>query len=233
MSDNIPHTHPSYGMLGFSRVHSPGGATLFGSSVPCTNFIRITLKKGVLEDSLHHEFFYGKEILAQVDLSPAQFAEAITCMNNGDGSPCTIRFVKGENAEIFKNCPYEPRFEQYERDFDEKCTEINETVNQLMQDAANILSEKTVKKSDIKILQGLLSKLSVELNSNLSFVRTSFDEYLNKSVSDAKQEIDAFLQHRIMAVGAMAIQNSPELLTEEPISADQLQIKGDDTDENG
>lgn len=218
MSEN-KQTHPMYGVIGISRT-TGGAHNLFGSSVPCNSTIRITLKRSEVERDCHTEWFHGKENLFEIAMSPAQFAEMITNMNCGEGVPCTIIYDgTTQTYRPLAECPYEPQFDQYNNEFKETCKNINHDVNAMIKKAEDILSQKTVKKSDINTLMALLGALSTDLNSNLPFVQESFNEYLNNSVSDAKQEIDAFMQHRLMQYGVDTLkkiettnkENRPEL----------------------
>lgn len=81
--------HPCYGVLGFSR-RSGGVAPLFGSSIQHGDTICMTLKHGELERHLNNDHYFGKGVIAGVEMSYSQFAKTITAMNVGDGVPCTI-----------------------------------------------------------------------------------------------------------------------------------------------
>ena len=205
------NTHPMYGMISFSRAGYGGTQNLFGSSVPCNTVINIRLKKGYVERDLNHEWFTGRECLFEVALSPAQFAEAITNMNCGDGVPCTIRYNSAEKQKYNLNdCPYEPQFTVYAHEFTKTCQSANENVNKLIGNAKALLNQKNIKKSDINELIQVLNKISRELNSNLPFVQSSFNEYLNKSVDEAKQEVEAFIQHRLTQLGVESVKQLNE-----------------------
>lgn len=211
---NDKNTHPMYGMISFSRASGGGSSNLFGSSVPCNTVINIRLKKGFVERDLNHEWFTGRDTLFEVALSPAQFAEAITNMNCGDGVPCTIRYNDAEKQyHNLNDCPYEPQFTVYEHEFSETCQSANNNVNKLIDDAKALLNQKSIRKSDVNELIKVLNKLSQELNSNLPFVQSSFNEYLNQSVSDAKQEVEAFIQHRLTQLGVNSVKQLAEINT--------------------
>ena len=212
MSENRKaETHPMYGMLGFSRVNSPGGKTLFGSHVECNNYVEVTLKSAKLERSLNQEWFFGDKIIAQVALSPAQFAEAITCMNNGDGVPCTIIFGPDGHHRLMDN-PYKPDYECREQEFKETCSDINQNVQAAISKATGILAQKTVKKSDLKEVISLLNKATQEMTSTIPYMQKSFHETVQNDISEAKQEIEAFIQHRMMSIGALAVEEKQRTL---------------------
>ena len=78
-------THPAYGMLSFSR-RSGGKQSLFGSSIEHKDVIAMTLRHGEVTRNLSSDWYHGTEVIAEVEMSYAQFAEAITSMNMGSGS---------------------------------------------------------------------------------------------------------------------------------------------------
>lgn len=213
-------THPSYALVSFSRCSHAADRHMFGSSVPCASFIRCTVKSGRRERDLNNEWFFADDTLIEFELSPAQFADAITNMNVGDGVPCTLRYIKGENDnnKLRRDCPYEPKFDVYEREFKEECISVNSKILDAINKASEILEAKAVRKSDVREVQNLLSQIARDLTSNIPWVQAAFNEYLEKSVSDAKQEIAAFMTHQITNLGIEALQEKSGLtpITYEP-----------------
>lgn len=90
---NKRKTHPAYGMLSFSR-RTGGKQSLFGSSIEHKDVIAMTLRHGEVDRQLNRDWYHGTEVIAEVEMSYAQFAEAITSMNIGTGVPVTIRFTE-------------------------------------------------------------------------------------------------------------------------------------------
>ena len=77
-------THPSYGMVQFSRV-TGGNCRLFGSALEGHNHrieLRIFEAEMHIDHDLHMERPYGKGQIIEVALSAAQFAELLTTMNS-------------------------------------------------------------------------------------------------------------------------------------------------------
>lgn len=105
MKDETVETHESYGMVGLSRFTCGGGKgmNLFGSSIQHYSGMTLTIREAVKRRNLNREWYGGRRIIAEVTLSPAQFAEMIMTPNVGDGVPCTINFVTGEGTKA--ECP--------------------------------------------------------------------------------------------------------------------------------
>lgn len=94
MEDHTTETHPSYGQLEISRVTSNKGVPLYGTSSKFKEIIRLSIHRSELCRSLHRSWYFAKDPIVEVDMSPAQFAEAITSLNNGSGIPVTIRKIE-------------------------------------------------------------------------------------------------------------------------------------------
>jgi hypothetical protein len=97
MSDKLcqnKEEHPSYGQLSITRISSNSRTPLYGTSNECREYIRITIMQSELHRDLHRSWHFGGDPYIEVIMSPAQFAEAITSLNIGDGVPVTITRVR-------------------------------------------------------------------------------------------------------------------------------------------
>lgn len=200
--------HESYGMLGFSRV-SGGHSNLFGSSIKHQQTIRMVLKHAVKERGLNRDWYYGKKQIVEVEMSQNQFAELITSMNVGDGVPVTIRWLNGKSME---NCPEENKRELFEKEFEDRMIELNERLGKLTEDAERILNEKSApKKSDKELILKQLQSFRQELSSNIPFVASQFNEQMDKTVAEAKGEVEAFVMNKVHSLGIEGLK--AEMLT--------------------
>ncbi|KKK54100.1 hypothetical protein LCGC14_3088120, partial [marine sediment metagenome] len=83
------YEHPSFGTLAFHRS-SGGKQALFGSSIEHHNCIGITISKAEYNRHIGTEYIFSKETIVKAEMSPTQFADAITGFNSGCGSPITL-----------------------------------------------------------------------------------------------------------------------------------------------
>ena len=95
MAFNNKERHPSYGMLQFNRT-SGGKTALFGSSIQHSDTIMMRLRQGEVSRDINNDWFFGADVIVEVEMSYSQFAECITSMNMGSGVPVTIRYIKGQ-----------------------------------------------------------------------------------------------------------------------------------------
>ena len=168
--------HPSYGMLSFHRV--TGAATpLFGSSIQHRDTIRLTLKEGEVKRSLNKDWYFGGKELFEVEMSLSQFAELITSLNMGDGIPVTI--LSTETQKRIKSCPFESKAELHQKEFQEHLRKTYEKSRVLLRQVKERFSTKKALK---------------------------FQEQMEKTVQEAKGEIEAFYQNRVMEASKQGLQ---------------------------
>jgi hypothetical protein len=197
------HEHPSYGMISLSRSMNSNAGRLFGSSLKSHYAtIRLAIAPGQWEHSLHEDrYFAGTSELIEIELSAAQFAEAITSLNVGGGVPCTIRHI---NFKRIDDPPdIETEVERVKSKFED---DLKDMVIVLKEQRADI--EKVTANLPEKARQKLRIALDVmiqQLTSNIPFVMEQFNEASERVVTAAKHEIEAFTMHALHAVGLEAI----------------------------
>ena len=98
MPDDEKKRHPAYGCLQFSRIG--GRRRLWRRNYDAAGYIRLSIHTASLwTRELDEDDIWPEEMIVEVDLSAAQFAEAITHMNYGHGVPCTISRLQGAPVE--------------------------------------------------------------------------------------------------------------------------------------
>lgn len=202
--DTFERTHPSYGMLAISRTHGGTGQTrLFGSSLAAHyGTIRLTISRAVWRHELHRDWYHDQNQLIEIEMSAAQFADAITSLNQGAGTPCTIRMIAGHPK--IDPPPDHATEAEYIRDtfdaslggFIEKAREYRKAIEKHTEK----LSEKA--RREIKIA---LDVIEDQMASNVPFVIKQFNEATTKIATAAKAEVEAFVSGTIRAAGLQSI----------------------------
>lgn len=196
--------HPAFGMIGFSRV-SGGENTLFGSSIKHNDRIVMTLKHGEQDRHLHDDWYYGRGLITEVEMSYSQFAECISTLNVGDGVPCTIRFTEKDG-----NIPYikenNSKREQFRNEFSNTISKAMEQVQaQINQIQESIDNKKNLGVKDRKEIISQLRQVKYNIGSNLDFCVEQFDEQMDRTALEAKGEIEAFCQNKINSIAQAAL----------------------------
>lgn len=185
-NDRIVKTHPSFGMISFSRISGSSGP-MFGSQIEVGSFIRLAITEADETWHLHQKWRHGGKRIIELDLTNAQFAEAITTMNRGEGIPSTLRFVKGDGH--IPGFIGEPTLhEQIQADVKEAGASIVERADKLAADMAKLLAESGLSKAKQAALQASLAMLRQDLTANMPFIIDQHAEAVEKITADAKTE---------------------------------------------
>jgi hypothetical protein len=201
--------HESYGLVKFSRVNWGGKRTLFGSAIrDHHNTIQLTISRATVEHDLGSNHYYDKfPAIVEIELSAHQFAELLTTMNIGTGTPCTILSVGKDAMEDppYQTLESEKIVSSFENDSKTFATEIVNNIKELRK----ILDDKKpLKVSEKKIISGLLDKIERELVANTPFRAEMFKEAAEKMIASAKAEVDSWINQAIQWSGIKALREN-------------------------
>jgi hypothetical protein len=212
MNEDKREQHPTYGFIQVSRV-SGGSGTHFLSGVKTHSSIRVTIGRAEKWTSAsEEERMFANEQLVEVSLTPSQFADMITNLNNGMGTPCTIRYVGREHqGEVPTQTTL---MERQKEAFKERISAFAETLKAQKQSVRDLLEKKSLNKEDRKALSNILERSILEVESNLPFMLVMFHEAAEKATSRAKQEIEAYAAH-VLKADRSVLPADPILMLEE------------------
>lgn len=220
--DEFEREHPSYGIL---HIHRTSGGThairLFGSPL-ATHYgtIRLSISKGKWLHGLHHDRFYGmSKDFIEIEMSAAQFADAITSLNIGSGTPCTIRYVGGER--VAEPPDYATEAEHIRDSFENSLSRYTAKAREYRRRIEELTSKLSSKaKEEIRIA---LDVIEDQLASNVPFVVKQFQEATTRITTAAKAEVEAFVTGVVRAAGLQSIAEGrlPSLLPGNEERADE------------
>lgn len=195
--------HPSYGMLGFYRTQGRN-ISLFGSSIKHNDIIVMRLKHGEVKRELNRDWYHGNELIAEVQMSYSQFVEAISTMNVGDGVPCTISFT--QNDGVIESPSFVNQKKIYEKEFETHLFDINNEINSVINDVETLFdTKKSIGKYDRNEILDKLRHLKMEIGANSKFIYKQFNEQMDKTVMEAKGEVEAFAQNKLLSIANAAL----------------------------
>ena len=217
--------HPSFGLVGLSRRTSSGVTPLFGSNIQHQHTITLTIKRAENNRHLNRDWFHGREQLIEIELSGSQFSELITSFNMGDGVPCTIRQIGNKSLP---DPPYENPIDIFQKEFASKMNNLGIECQSLIEDCLKMLKEKaTIGKADRDFIAKSIASLMQQIQSNVPFVAEQFNESMNKTVSQAKTEIETFVTNKMISIGIDVTKTNPDLFLKGTKIDDNKQIDGD------
>lgn len=195
--------HPSYALASFSRV-SGGKRCLFGTSIENSQTITLTIKKATHKRSLNNDWFHGGNDIVEVEMSSNQFNELITSFNKGEGVPVTLRYL---NGEIYPYPSFRSKADAFQDEFAAKMHNIGVKLQMLTDVSERILKTKgTVKEAEKKEILAEIASLKMELVSNIPHISGQFNETLQKTVLEAKSEIENFIESKVRHLGLEQMQ---------------------------
>lgn len=188
--------HESFGTISFSRISGSHNDPLFGSSITHNNMVMMEVHEAERRRHLHREWIHEGRLLLRLMLSPSQFAEAMINLNVGGGTPATLEYVVGDGKQR-REPPPNPRVrEQFDAEVGETVRDVVKRIDDAIE-AARRVGDKDRLKS---IRQQLLA--------NLPFLEEQFARQMDKTVTEAKAEVEAFITAREQYMGVEAIQSS-------------------------
>lgn len=195
-------TTPDYkAIVQFSRME--GKYFLYNSAAEHHSVVRLTISTAREHD--RGDFTVGimpDRDLVEVYLSPAQFAEAITTLNVGVGTPCTLTYLNGNR--ITPPARQETVHEKYH---DATDTALNKIVEQCKAMIEEIESANISKKLKAELAVHA-QKIVKVIDDELPFIAKMFHERLEKLQQEAKAEVAAYLDMAMASHGQLSLPSS-------------------------
>ena len=195
--------HPSFGTISFSPTQG-GSQALFGSSIKHNNAILLRISHAEKHISNATEHVFSRGTIVEAYMSPTQFADAITGHGSGGEAPITLQFTEKDGRID------QPSFENkrllFEKEFFQRANAIVEQINETIEKA-----------KDKKIPRWLVHDMEVTkgwLKSNIPYLAEQFAEQMNKTVTEAKAEVEAYVTSVIHQTGLQALEDMKPQITE-------------------
>ena len=191
------------GMISWSKT-SGSARALFGTEIDTANPIKLEICHAEENRELSRNWYFSKKQIVEIELSPIQWAEFLTS-GNTSGVPCTIKYLNGERMSDPKsstimedyNNEVEEQFDEFGKSFDKVAETLKEQID----------SNKPMGKKALEELLRKVEILRTNTVANVNFVKDSFKEDMNKIVTKAKSEFNAYVENRIHEIGIESLKN--------------------------
>lgn len=186
------------GIINISRISGGSSNRFVGSTVPSDTAIRIQIRQAEkYSDEFNKEKFYSKSNIVEVEMTPNQWAELITTLNYGTGTPCTITRVGGE--EIHQTYETESVFEYYNDKLKDRFLDVQSGFEESFKDAKEILdNKKSITKADRDTIRRAYNQLERFFGDSAPFMQKLFKEDIQKHTVDAaiafKNDMDSIIK---------------------------------------
>ena len=192
MKDPIQRdTHESYGTIVFSRVTMPE-TPLFGSSILHSAGVAMEVHTADRDRHLSSDWIHSDKLLLRAIMSPNQFVDSITRLNQGLGAPITLEYVIGD-ATYGRGTPPAPRTQaHFDREANASIQELSDRMDELVEATKGSARRKA-------------EALKQQLVSNLPFINTQLKRQMDRNVTEAKMEFEAHVSTRLEELGLEAL----------------------------
>jgi hypothetical protein len=203
MNDHEEESHPSFGMIQINRIQSNPSISLFGSSIQHNEVIALRIEHAKVSRNLNRNWYYGTDQVVEIYMSYSQFTRAIMSLNT-TGVPVTINRINSKPVEQKKGVINTK--ELFQKEIQHDIDKVLNNSRQACKVATELLkSNKQLNKEQKKELEGLIFKINQDLESNINFIGKSFDEQMDKTITEAHGEIEAFFDAKIQSLGIEAL----------------------------
>lgn len=194
MSERIKH--PSFANLYIGRSQCSGQKALFGSSIKHHDTITLKIFPAFIDRGFNMDrYFPEARPYIEIEMSQSQFAQAITSLNMGAGVPVTLRRL---NDQYIEPCPFVDKREQFNNEFREDMNALSKKLTEATKHVEKLIEEKkTFNKADKDQILSALKSVTSQLASHYPYMYSMFNEQMDKTVTEAKAEIESHLQARM------------------------------------
>lgn len=202
--------HPAFVMIGASRVSNTPGAVLFDSDIRHGQTVVIRLQTATRRRDVHNDFIHASKIVAEIELSEAQWASFVSSMNTGDGVPATARYLRDGKLEMIDGLPYDPRLAHSMKETHEAADKAFGDIRRAMAFYDQVLKEKApaaVRKAALDSLQAVIRNAT----ANVNFAGNMLVEHAENVVQKARADIEAIVTAKAAQYGLEANQVGPTL----------------------
>lgn len=199
-------THPAFGVVIVNQSQCSGSHALFGSDIGHHGYMTIEIREAELHRRHSDDSIIPTDRIIKIELSHAQYVQAITSQGNGSGIPCTIDYKR---TGAIENCPsidrVESKHEIHQREIREYTAKAcRQALGEIAQLEELINSNKTGKKVLSDALMGLKATIG-NLPSNMEFTVSQAEDAYSKIVADSKIEVESFVATTVQRIGLESI----------------------------
>jgi len=189
-----------------------GQKALFGSSIRHNSFIGLSISAAELHRGLHEDRITPSAAapIVEIQMSMTQFADFITSFGKGEGTPCTIEALGGK---VVPSPPYYSKRIHFDDEFGAKMDEIALETSKYYKAISTLLDKPNFGKHDREEIKLQIRMLRQEISKNVPFMKEQFTEQMDRTVLEAKNEVDAFVESKLRSIGLAGLKKELTAMT--------------------
>lgn len=187
-------THPSWVLIGASRVNATPGAVLFDSDIRHHHYVVVRIRRATRKRDLNHDWIHadGRFSIVEIAMSEAQWASFVSTMNSGDGVPATLEWDATLDDPRVPSPPYQPRLQV-------SMDEVHAAAVEAQKDVLEAFQAYSEKKNadNLRTLQARIDNMA----PNIDFAAKSLAKHAENVVTRARADIEAFVVQKAQQLG--------------------------------
>jgi hypothetical protein len=193
--------HPSYAVVQISRA-SGTSRVLFDSSIKHGETITLSICRAERQRGLHQHWIHAKQELIEVEMSTEQFAQMVTHLNQGAGTPCTLRRL---NWERIPDPPYNNPNTLFREEFKKDAARVGGELDEVIDDLQALIVDRKATMTSMREILGKMKMVRQAIMSNMPFVASQFDRHMEHTMTEAKAAVEAFATAMVIKSGLAAM----------------------------
>lgn len=175
-------SHESYAMVGFGRCCGNPGP-LFGAIGDSHEvYIKLSIKRATVSRSgTEFESTGPRGELIEVDMTEPQFAQLLSSLNVGNGSPCTLRYFGGERVP---DPPQSPSLSMIRDELMKTKREHVDAMRVQLEQMRELLATNTCGPSHRLAIQTQLERVVDLFDDTAQDMIAQFDRYASRIVAE-------------------------------------------------
>lgn len=213
MNSGEVYSHPAYGVVTLTQV-TGGSTVLFGSDIGHNAAMRIQVQRAELRRDLGRDWVFGKDILCEFEMSHAQFAQFITSQGNGGGTPVTLVYAAPPNAglEVIPGIEHiQSKADLHREEIGRSSAEQIQKITEVLAAINALVESGAIPKKELKEKLFNLTCHVKNLPGNLEYSVKAAEVALEKATSDAKIEVESYIQMTAHRLGLDSISKLAQL----------------------
>lgn len=212
------------GTISWSRPYFGAPQPMFGSAIKTSHPVCIRIDRANVichgVDASDTSILPDNHPYIELEMTPLQWAEFLTCGGQAEGVPCTITKVDGK---IMPRPEEDTTADKYLQSTNEHFDEFSNGIKRFEKELSEaIASGKPMSKTQMKEMLDNMKCFRTNSVANLNFLRTRFMEEMGSIVVKAKAEVNSYAEMHLHELGVKCLMDQSENLDANKIIANYI-----------
>lgn len=193
--------------ISWSRPYFSAPQPMFGSAIKTSHPVCIRIDRANVichgGDVSNTSILPDNHPFIELEMTPLQWAEFLTCGGQAEGVPCTITKVDGHHMARPKE---EPIADNYFKATNERFDEFSEGMKRFEKELTDAIgSGKGMSKTQLKEMLHNMQSFRINSVANVNYLKERFMEEMGNIVVKAKAEVNSYAEMHLHELGLQCL----------------------------